>query len=65
MEKMSTYRVRLGISLILNVVLAAVMPDIVRYAYIQRGGEMHFGGEWLIMWFAVIIVAGMFFERKV
>ena len=64
MEKMNIYRIRLGISLILNVVLAAVMPEIVRYAYIQRAGELHFGGEWLLLWLMVIVAAYMFFEKK-
>lgn len=61
---MSTYRVRLGVSLILNTIMAAIMPEIVYQTYVERGCELHFGGEWLLLWFAVIIVAGMFFERK-
>ncbi|MBR1737034.1 MAG: hypothetical protein IJ736_08470 [Firmicutes bacterium] len=61
---MSTYRVRLGVSLILNVILAAVMPEIVYQTYIERGCELHFGGEWLLLWFVVIIVAWMFFGRE-
>ncbi|MBR1444872.1 MAG: hypothetical protein IJ583_15220 [Firmicutes bacterium] len=61
---MNTYKFRLGISLILNVVLAAVMPEIVYQTYIERGCELHYGGEWLLLWFAVVVVAWMFFGRE-
>ena len=63
-NKMNTYKFRLGISLILNVVLAAVMPEIVYQTYIERGCELHYGGEWLLLWFAVLVVAWMFFGRE-
>ena len=63
-NKMNTYKFRLGISLILNVVLAAVMPEIVYQTYIERGCELHYGGEWLLLWFAVVVVAWMFFGRE-
>jgi len=63
-EIMNTYKFRLGISLILNVILAAVMPEVVGYAYIQRGCELHFGGEWLLMWFVVIVMVCLFFGRN-
>lgn len=61
---MNTYRKRLGISLLINIVLAAIMPEAVEYTYIQRGGELHFGGEWLLLWGAVIVVTWMFLEGK-
>lgn len=63
-NEMNTYKFRLGISLILNVILAAVMPEIVYQTYIERGCELHFGGEWLLLWFAVVVVAWMFFGRE-
>ena len=61
---MNTYKIRLGISLILNVILAAVMPEIVYQTYTARGCELHYGGEWLLLWFAVVVVAWMFFRRE-
>jgi hypothetical protein len=61
---MNIYRKRLGVSLLINVILAAVMPEAVKYAYIQRGCELHFGGEWLLMWFAVIVMMCLFFGRN-
>lgn len=61
---MNTYRKRLGISLLINIVLAAIMPEVVKYTYIQRGGELHFGGEWLLMWFVVIVMMCLFFGRN-
>ena len=61
---MSTYRVKLGISLIMNTIIAAVMPEIVYQTYTARGCELHYGGEWLLLWFAVVVVAWMFFGRE-
>lgn len=61
---MNRYKKYLGASLILNMAVAAIMPEAVKYAYIERGCELHFGGEWLLPWFIVIIIACMFFGRK-
>lgn len=61
---MNFYRVGLGISLLLNTAMAIVLPKIVYSAYVERGCEFHFGGEWLLMWGVVLVSAVMFFERK-
>lgn len=55
---MRMYKRAMMTSVALQVGLAMIMPELVERAYIERG-YFTYGGEWLVMWGAVIVMMCM------
>lgn len=61
---MNKYKKHLWTTFVLNIGLALILPELCHIAYIQRGNEWHFGGEWLLPWAVVIATSAMLFNNN-